>query len=168
MRGRRTGSRGSSDAVRNARQQAICANASISSSLPRATRASARSPIGSHPVFRRCAPPCDRERPRPVDSTRTPGPRHGPSFPIRGGRSPRSSPSSRHTPDAGMENETTHSLLFVPCPIECFMILRRATNQPLGQISKKKGLRRKADIHLSIAMVPKGGLEPPRVSPPLP
>ena len=45
---------------------------------------------------------------------------------------------------------------------------RRATNQPPRPFSRKKGLRREAEIPLSIAMVPKGGLEPPRFSPPPP
>ena len=44
----------------------------------------------------------------------------------------------------------------------------RATFQPLSPFSRKKGLRREAEIPFVIAMVPKGGLEPPRVSPPPP
>ena len=44
----------------------------------------------------------------------------------------------------------------------------RATKVPLGPFSRKKGPRRKAEIPLSIAMVPKAGFEPARVSPPPP
>ena len=44
----------------------------------------------------------------------------------------------------------------------------RATNQPLGPLLRKKGTWREAKFPLSIATVPKGGLEPPRGSPPPP
>ena len=44
----------------------------------------------------------------------------------------------------------------------------RATFQTHLGKSRKKGLRRKAEIPFIISMVPKGGLEPPRVSPPPP
>jgi len=42
----------------------------------------------------------------------------------------------------------------------------RATNQPHGPFLRKKGTWREAKFPLIIQMVPKGGLEPPRVSPP--
>ena len=45
---------------------------------------------------------------------------------------------------------------------------RRATFQPLGSLLRKKGTWLSAKFPLSIAMVPKGGFEPPRVSPPPP
>ena len=40
---------------------------------------------------------------------------------------------------------------------------QQAANQPLGGLSKKKGTRRSSGFPLVIAMVPKGGLEPPQV-----
>ena len=40
----------------------------------------------------------------------------------------------------------------------------RATHQPLGRLSQKKGTWHGANFPLGFAMVPKGGLEPPRVS----
>ena len=48
------------------------------------------------------------------------------------------------------------------------LITNKTTNQPPGPKKRKKGLRRKAKIPLSIAMVPKAGFEPARVSPPPP
>ena len=44
----------------------------------------------------------------------------------------------------------------------------RATFQPLGPFLRKKGTWLSAKFPLSIEMVPKGGFEPPRVSPPPP
>jgi len=49
----------------------------------------------------------------------------------------------------------------------CFTrFILRATFQPLPPFSKKKGLPRQTEIPLRIVKVPKGGLEPLRVSPP--
>jgi hypothetical protein len=47
-------------------------------------------------------------------------------------------------------------------------ITTRATFEPLKPFSFKKGTWLKAKFPLIIHMVPKGGLEPPRVSPPPP
>ena len=45
-----------------------------------------------------------------------------------------------------------------------FPVALGAAFQPLSPLSKKKGTRREAKFPLIIQMVPKGGLEPPRVT----